>query len=289
MYGTRRLQHPPGNRLALCALPLLLAAGCAPSLSSFQPAHVLPKGHVGLEVGTDVSIPTGTIGRTIDAGKTLAQAADSRMLTEEEKVQVFAAGLNLALNPPALVEHVGVTYAPAQNWEVGIRYAAQSWRIGGRRQLLHQADNGFDLSLGLGLQRFSFGFPIDNVIDIVELEDFTRWNVDIPLTIGQQGDFYRVWGGPRMVLTSYSSSLVLRAPGQAGAAASEDFAAVEGSGAYLGVQAGAAFGYRWLFLAVEMTVVRMVGTASLDVFGRRTEADTGTWILYPGLAVLGEF
>jgi hypothetical protein len=48
-------------------------------------------------------------------------------------------------------------------------------------------------------------------------------------------------------------------------------------------------GYRWLFVGLEMTVVRLVGNAHIDVFGRRTEADTGTWIIYPGIAVLGEF
>src|SRR5687767_2546508 len=48
-------EHPGmlGLRLhPLLVLPPLLAMGCAPSLSSFQPAHVPPKGHVGLEVGT---------------------------------------------------------------------------------------------------------------------------------------------------------------------------------------------------------------------------------------------
>jgi hypothetical protein len=62
-----------------------------------------------------------------------------------------------------------------------------------------------------------------------------------------------------------------------------------GRGAYLGAQGGAAVGYRWLFVAMELTVVRLVGNAHIDVFGRRTDADTGTWIIYPGIAVLGEF
>ena len=173
-----------------------------------------------------------------------------------------------------------------------MRYAAGSWRLAGRRQLLAQSldGEGYDLTVGLGIQRFSFGFPVDNVIDIIRLDDFSRWALDIPMAIGRRGDFYRVWGGPRVMLTSYSTQLMIEAPARrAGAVASRDLAKVEGSGAYLGAQAGAAFGYRWLFLAFEMTVVRMVGTAHIDVFGRRTEADTGTWIIYPGIAVLGEF
>ena len=57
-------------------LVFLLASGCATSLSGFQPAHVAPKGHVTAEAGFDVSVPTGTITKAIDAGKTLANYDD---------------------------------------------------------------------------------------------------------------------------------------------------------------------------------------------------------------------
>src|SRR5687768_7081978 len=100
----------PNRPLPLLAL---LATGCATSLSSFQPAHVLPAGRVSAEAGLDASIPTGAVTRTIAAAKALAR---SDMLSEEEKRTVFAAGFNLALSPPAVVEHVGLTYAPGQNW-----------------------------------------------------------------------------------------------------------------------------------------------------------------------------
>jgi hypothetical protein len=268
---------------------LVLLAGCAPSLSSFQPAHVAPKGHVTAELGSDLSLPTGTLASTYDAAKTLASAGKSRMLTEDEKIQLFIAGTNLALSPPALVNHLAINYVPADRWEVGGRYSSRAFRLGGRRQLLVQEQSGYDLSVGLGVQRWSFGFPIGDIIDIVRLEDFTRWSLDLPVVAGFRTDFYRVWGGPRLAISSYSSELVIRAPGQAGAAASEDLARVEGSAMFVGAQAGAALGYRMLFVAVELTVVRMIGSARLDVFGRRVEADTGTFILYPGLALLGEF
>jgi hypothetical protein len=278
-----RLTHLPPPFLAL------LLAACAPSMSSFQPAHVAPKGHVSGEAGMDISVATGPISDSIDAGKALVRVAESRALTEDEKVVLFIAGANLALNPPAFVEHVGLAYVFAENWEVGLRYASSSLRLAARRQLLRQEEFGWDLTLGLGIQRFSYEFPINNVLDIVRLDDFTRWNLDVPLAVGRRGDFYRVWGGPRVVLSSYSSKLVIKAPGQAGQVASEDVASFRGRGGYFGLQGGAALGYKVLFVAFELTIVRMVGTAHIDVFGRRTEADTGTWVIYPGVALLGEF
>ena len=145
------------------------SAGCATSLSSFQPAHVVPDGHVGAEVGLDVSIPTGAVTRTIDTAKALASSEG--MLSDKDKRTVFAAGFNLALSPPSLVQHVGLTYAPGQRWELGLRYAARAWRLGARRQLSARRQSGWDLTIGLGLQRFGFALPIDEVIPIVDLEE----------------------------------------------------------------------------------------------------------------------
>ena len=270
-------------------LVLVLAPGCATSLSSFQPAHVPPKGHVSAEAGIDASIPTGTIDRTIDTGKTLARAAQTRMLTEDEKLQVFAAGLNLSLNPPFFVEHAGLNYVFADNWEVGLRYASQRLAPGGPPAADDPGPGcGTTSPSGWACSGSAFGFPIDNVIDIIKLDDFVRWNLDIPVAIGRRTDYLRWWAGPRMVFSTYSTRLAIEAP-QTGGAVGRDVAEAAGRGAYLGAQAGAAVGYRWLFVALEMTIVRMVGNAHIDVFGRRTEADTGTWIIYPGIAVLGEF
>ena len=280
-------------RSALCfsrlgGLLLFFAPGCATSLSSFQPAHVLPAGHVSLAAGLDGSIPTGAVTRTIDTAKALANA---NMLSEQDKRTIFGAGFNLALSPPSVVEHIGLTYAPAERWEVGLRYASHAWRIGGRRQLLSQLEDGsgWDVTVGLGLQRFSFSLPIDEVIPIVRLEEFGRWNIDIPLVAGRRGDFYRVWGGPRLVFSQYAAELVLRAPGSAGSVANEDVASVEGQGTYIGLQGGAAFGYKVLFLAFELTVVRFQGSARLQAFGSGGDVDTGTWVIYPGVGILGEW
>lgn len=276
------------GRPPFCLL-LMLGAGCAPTLSSFQPAHVAPKGHVTAELGSDISVPTGALTSTYDAAKTLASAGKSRTLTEDEKVQLFIAGTNLALSPPAMVNHFAVNYVPAERWEVGLRYASKAFRLGGRRQLLVQEDDGYDLTVGLGVQRWSYGFPIGDILDIVDIDDFTRWSLDVPVVVGWRTDVYRLWAGPRLAVSSHSAKVVIRAPGNAGTLASEDVAAMEGSALFVGAQAGAAIGYKMLFLAFELTAVRMIGNARLDVFGRRVEADTGTFIVYPGLALLGEF
>jgi hypothetical protein len=277
------------RRLLLALLALGSGAGCATSLSTFQPAHVPPEGHFGVEAGLDLSLPTGTVSRTVDAARALSDAAERRALSEEEQVTIFEAGVNLALNPPFLVEHLAVSYTPIERWELALRYASKAWRFGVRHQVLHQATTGFDLSLGLGVQRFRFQFPVTEIVQVLHLDDFVRWNVDAPLLFGRQGDFYRLWAGPRLVLSRFSSQMVLRLPPAAGMSLQEKVAGAEGTGLYFGAQAGAALGYKKLFLAFELTLVRLFGQAQLSALDFRREVDMGTWVIYPGLALMGEF
>lgn len=282
------VRHAARFRLTTAFL-LGSVCGCATSLSGFQPAHVGPRGQVRVEIGEDVSIPTGAIASTIDAGKALVALARDRMLTENEKIQLFGAGVNVGLNPPGFVEHIGASYNFADRWELSLRYAGGGGRIASRYQIRAQETDGFDLSVGLGVARTSTSFPIDEVLDIIEVDGFERWQIDLPALVGWHNDFFRFWMGPRLSLTSYSAALVLHGQSAPGAEPSRDVARVEGSGTFIGVQLGGAVGYRWVFLAIELTTTRFGGHAELDVFGRRASADTSSWVFQPGIGLMGEF
>lgn len=266
------------------SLLLLALVGCAPALSSFQPAHVGKKGTVSVELGADVSVPTGTIGKVVDAGEALSDAAADRELTDEERDQVIEAGATLALAPPGFNQHVGGYYVPKTGWEIGLRYQGGGWRVGMRHQILKQEDNGIDLTVGIGAARFAFEFPIDNVFDILTLEDFTRYTVDIPVQVGQHGDFYRWWIAPRLVFDSYGTSLKFTQP----TTSEVTLASIDGKSAFVGGQAGLAVGYRKIFIAAELTMARLISTAHMSVLDEKRDFDIGGLIVYPGLAIMGE-
>jgi len=270
-------------------LVLLLASGCAATLSGFQPAHVPDQGHVSAEFGWDVSAPTGTISRTLDAGRTLARAADSRSLSDGERRQLIEAGANLAIDPPAAVMHVGVAFVPIASWELSLRWSSGAWRAGFRHQFLTQERNGLDLSAGLGVSRFSYEFPIHEIISVIRLDDFTRWSLDFPLLVGKHGSWYRWWTGPRLLLSRYDSAMTLSLPATANTSAEVVAASVGGNATFLGGQVGAALGYRYIFLGLELTIVRLISHAHLDLAGQRQDADLGGLIIYPGIALMGEF
>lgn len=276
----------------LCATAGLAIAfsGCATALSSFSPAHVPPKGHVHAEAGFDVSVPTGTITQTIDSGKALAASAASRTLTEQERQQVFDAGVNLALNPPALLQHFGIAYAPVERTELSLRSVGGGWRFGGRYQLWVQGvDRGWDLTVGLGAARQSFAFPVDNVLDILTIDDFRRYAFDLPIVFGRRGRWYRLWGGPRLLATTGSSQMRLNLPASGQGSAETVLAAVDSSGFYYGAQTGFALGYEKVFLGIELNLVKFNGQADVTVGATARTVSLDTFVVYPGIALMGEF
>ena len=83
--------------LVSVSMPAAMLA-CAPSLSSMEGARVVGKYHTRVYAGYEVQISTGAIGSVIDAGKTIAHAADSRMPAPRAATR-FASGVKSATRP----------------------------------------------------------------------------------------------------------------------------------------------------------------------------------------------
>ncbi|KYF65573.1 hypothetical protein [Sorangium cellulosum] len=272
------------------ALLALWTCGCAPALSTFQPAHVAEKGHVQAELGLDVSIPTGAIASLIDAGLVLADVAESRELSDGERQTLFEAGGALALNPPSVTPHIGVGYTALDRWELNLRYTGSAFRLGTRYQLLKRDKDGVDLTAGVGVGRYVVGFPVVSILGIVELEDFTRWQIDLPIQIGTAGTWYRVWGGPRLMFTTFDAGLTVDLPAFTGYPGEHEIASFSGTGLYVGGQAGVALGYKHVFFGFELTLAEIFTGGELSVLGERAVAvDLDSFIIYPSVGLMVEF
>jgi hypothetical protein len=112
--------------------------------------------------------------------------------------------------------------------------------------------------------------------------------LDIPLLVGQHGDWYRWWGGPKVLVGSYKAGATLNVP-----AADQTYGFhLSGTSSYVGAQVGGALGYKWIFIATELTVVRFSTTAKFTAEGTGSEpyeSKLSGAIVYPGVALLGEF
>jgi hypothetical protein len=65
--------------------------------------------------------------------------------------------------------------------------------------------------------------------------------------------------------------------------------AVAADGYYLGGYAGAALGYKSIFIGPELAVVRLIGNAKVDLYGQTVRSDLTGTVIHPGFAIMGEF
>jgi hypothetical protein len=272
---------------------VLVSAGCAPSLATMQPAHVAPKGHMQATAAFEVGIPTGTIGTLIDSGKTVSDIVQQNMsATPEQERQLFDSGVIVAASPPAVGYHFAAAYTPLDRLEVALRWAGGGWRAGARYQLMKHETDPLDMTVGAGVSRSAYEIPLASYIPVLEVEDFTRWTVDVPLQIGTSRSYYRVWGGPKFVYSHFSTAIKLDIPG----VDTPDLASFEGRSIYYGGQVGFAIGYKYVFVAFELTLARLSGHANVQTAPdpRNGEAlardlDFSGFIIYPAFGFIGEF
>lgn len=282
--GARPIAKPG----ALSVLAVLAWAGCSPSLATLQPAHVPDKGHVAATAGFEVGIPTGTITKLTDAAQTLSEAAGQRELTNAEILQLFDAAVNLATSPPSVGPHFALAYSVLDRTEVGLRYAAGAWRLGGRYQLMKRADGPLDMMVGLGVSRATTPFPVHSVVDAVELRDFTRWTFDVPLLFGTSRSWFRTWFGPKLVYTRFDAGATVSVPMNPDPLVE---ASLNGSALYVLGQGGFAVGYEHVFLALELTMGQLTGSAEVTIpqVVDQRKTDISGFVVYPAIALLGEF
>jgi hypothetical protein len=258
----------------------LAGIGCAPSLSTFQPAHVAPKGHLAVGAGFEGGVPVGAFGTLIDTAKLASRKAESGMgLTADEKWQVFDAGVNLVLESPSIGPHLGVSYTLIDRLELGVRYAGTAWRGGARYQILDKATAPFDLTVGAGVAHFSYEFPISDQIPILKIDDFARWQIDVPVLIGTSRDWFRVWAGPKFLIPTINEVTL---------------ASFDGHAVFFGGQGGLAIGYKRLFLAMELTLMSASGTAHVTAgvpdpnMPTTHDTNVSSFTVFPSIGLMGE-
>jgi hypothetical protein len=273
-----------GSKAAF-ALATLLVAGCAPSLATMQPAHVAPRGHFEATAALEIGIPTGAIVRTIDAGKTLSEAAEQGNLTVDQERRVFEAGVIVLATPPSVGPHLALAYTAADHLEIGVRYAGDGWRVGTRYQLLRHQEAPVDLTVGVGLARSVFAIPVADFIPILGADDFTRWTVDVPILVGTSRSWFRVWMGPKLLWSHFGTALRLSIPH-----GDTEQASFEGHATYIGGQGGLAVGYRHLFLGFELTLTEAFGSASVTATSVPAvrPVDFRGFVVYPAFGLMGE-
>ncbi len=197
-------------------LALALVTGCASNLSTLQTAKPLARGQFQVSLGAGAFIPVGEIGDAIELGlnqgKQLKKAVKNHepvQLSEEDQQRMLTSGVALGVAPPGLVQEVMIRAGLADNLDVGLRYSGISLRLDTKFRFFHSGDGeevrenarrSFDMAIGLAGARHSFEGPVFDLLKIVKLDDFKRYDVEVPLYLSTDfGDILRLYAAPKYV------------------------------------------------------------------------------------------
>jgi hypothetical protein len=288
--GNGQARPADSARAALAGLigVIALTSACAPSLSTMAPARVVPARHLQVTTSADI---TDTSGPIRDAFDGIEDIGGDRM-TQAEVERAADAATSALIQPPAVGYQLSLSYGLFERVEIGMRTSMNTVRGFGRVQLFKFAP-GFYGVLGLGVSGYLYGFPIQNFTDRAEVQSFSRWDVDVPLHVGFSNRYVHLWGGPKMILSTYDATVAACVDRTSGRCAQSATVTLDGTAAYLGGQLGIAVGYRQFWVAAELTVARVGAEADLAIDNGRTETtrtfDREGLVLSPSVGVIAWF
>ncbi|MFO0608356.1 MAG: hypothetical protein U0324_34640 [Polyangiales bacterium] len=271
------------NRITPLALALPLA-GCGPMLSTMTPAQVTPHRSVRAAAGMGIGLPVGQIIDAIDTATTLAErVSNNQPLTADEQNTLTAQAVGLVISPPTYNYELQARYGFYPRWDAGLRLVGSNVRLDGRFLVLDAAHGApLDLSVGLGLGLGLSGISLGSVLgSVISVDDYRVFAVDVPVLAGWSGRFGHFWFGAKVVAAFQHTGMSVRV-----SSSELRVLDVSGSTVHYGGVVGGAVGYRWVWVAAELSVLGMSGGADITWPGGRFAPSFGGVVFAPSFAVL---
>ena len=272
---------------------LLLAAfatgGCASAISTTQSAETLAPGRVLVSASNNVSIPASRIVDTLDAAGTLEEklrADPAYKFTDEERATYEDAVLGLALNQPGVAADFMVRYGIAKHLDAGLRYSTTGVHLDAKYQFLDRGPSGWHGAVSLGVRRHLFSGLLFDVLEKVDIKDFSRTDLELPLLLGRSfrqkigGGLSlagRTWFGPKLIMSKVSVDAKL--------GAIDETLTLNDRMYYFGGVAGASFGISPFELFAELTVMNLVAKPTIA----NRQRDLGGIMVMPTIGVQARF
>ncbi|MFN7135524.1 MAG: hypothetical protein ACK4N5_25860, partial [Myxococcales bacterium] len=207
-------------------------------------------------------LPTGPALELARAGVGVARSLrqGELRLTPEDQDALYLGAVSLALLPPYPVYELMLRTGVVEDVDVGLKIATTSvgvdarWRFfrGGDERAMHQ-----HASIGLGASRYLFRNPLFDALELVRIDDFSRWDFEVPLLFSAEyGRIAMGYTGLKYIHTRFRLDQTLYAlQGTAtllGAPVLTDSVATPMH--FYGAVFGAGMGYQHVFLLVELNV-----------------------------------
>jgi|GEM_PF-931212 len=262
-------------RIALL-LALLTVTGCASTLSTMQTAKPLARGQVRVSGAAGLFIPAGQLGTLLSQGISEGQsikdailAGQAYHLAEADAQRLLGVGLALAVAPPGpsneLMLRTGLL--ASHDLDVGLRLSTTSLRFDGKVRLAHGGDpeddalpdyrrKSYDVALGVGVSRHLFKSPVLDALEIVQINEFSRWDLEVPVYVSLDlGDIFKLYGAPKYIYsrTSLDSRLVDYSQGGQDVTGFDVGLPARVSSHFVGASVGVALGFRYVHVYAELT------------------------------------
>ncbi|RKH94788.1 hypothetical protein D7Y15_42450 [Corallococcus sp. AB030] len=271
-----------------------LAAGCATPLSTMQTAKTLSPGQVQVTGSMGVFVPVGTLASVVDVG--IDQGLEAKRaieedrpynLTEEDQQRLLTAGLALAVAPPGVNPELMVRVGLLDGFDVGGRYNGNALRFDGKVRLAHGGPGprrSYDLALGLGVSKYLFSGAVMDVLEVVQLGDFSRTDVEVPLYLSAEyGDVFKLYGAPKYVFSHTRLDAQLVDFSQQGKPVTGFDASLPSvvNSHFVGSTVGFAVGYKYVHFYAELTGGYVF--CNPHVFGQKRDLGGMTFLPSVGL------
>ena len=274
--------------LLVLGLGLAVTTGCSTVLSTMQPAQTTPGRHVRGVMAVGVNAPIGQLSDTIDAAEAIADSGT----VEPDNINDFLTGVvGLFMNPPAVAGEFQGRYGFSDIVDVGLRVATGgNIRADMRYRIINpEQPDGMFGSTGLGFTYASASIPVPSPIDeFIELDSITRVELDLPMLFGWSNEIWHFWFGPKFVLSFVSTGLTFKDEGPIDSTPERVDASA--TNFYYVAHVGAAIGYKYVWIALELTIGGIGGAADITREGAEPfEAGYSGLELYPALGLMLQF
>ncbi|HZH17759.1 MAG TPA: hypothetical protein VE057_25630 [Archangium sp.] len=288
----------------LLLLVLLTATGCASTLSTMQTAKPLAQGQFQVSGAVGVFTPVGQLGTLINEGIRQGEAIHDTVrsgapyhLEESEAQRLLGVGMALAVAPPGPANELMIRTGllESNTLDVGLRLSTTSVRFDGKVRLVHGGTpedsslpdyqrKSYDLAIGVGYSRHLFKSPVLDALEIVKIDEFSRWDLEVPVYLSMDlGDIFKLYAAPKYIYsrTSLDSRLVDVSQEGQDVSGFDLSLPAEVTSHFYGASVGFALGFRYVHLFAELT--GGYTDCRPVVFGQRR--DLGGVTLYPSIGI----
>lgn len=286
------------RRLPLAAL-LVLATGCATTMSTMDTARTVKPGHVQFHAAYGFHLPVGTIAKGVIAGgEAVAESIEcgQAQISPQQAERLYEAGVAMALNPPSAQYEMAIRTGVFNDLDVGLRYSSNALRLDTKLRFLHKGvdDTGksHHLSIGFGASKYLFNNAVFEALEYVKLDNFSRWDFEVPLLYSwEYRRFFVFYTGLKYTYSMFELDENLYEI-QKHVANMADLPPITDrvrSGMHMfGGTIGLGGGYKWIWIYTELSMAYVHLRPSLYSFadGKTKERNLDGFSIYPAIGIV---